>query len=224
MMKQRYINYIGPSMNPLLVDGDGLHIIPYKDGVVKKGDVVVFVPPGSDMKVVHRVVSCSDAGIRTRGDNGRYVDPWFLTPNDILGRVSYIQRRNRRRTIHGGVLGRVAAYWFRCRHTCNAIISALLGPAYRLLCRSVLLRNGLHRLLKPKVLSFRRPEGAELQIVVGRRLIGRRRPGRDEWEIRRPFRLCVDETLLPGKGFAGETKSEEESKGLCARRACSTRD
>jgi hypothetical protein len=223
-MQQKYINYVGPSMNPLLKDGDGLHIIPYKDRVIRKGDVVVFVPPGSDMKVVHRVVSCSDAGIRTRGDNGRYVDPWLLTTDDILGRVTYIQRRNRRRTIHGGVLGRVAAYSFRCRRVCNAIVSLLLHPAYRLLCRSTVLRNRLHRLLKPKVLSFRRPEGAELQIVVGRRLIGRLRPGRVEWEIRRPFRLCVDERLLPGKGSAAETKRKEESSGLCAQRACSTRD
>jgi hypothetical protein len=27
--EQKYTNYIGPSMNPLLVNGDGLHIVPY---------------------------------------------------------------------------------------------------------------------------------------------------------------------------------------------------
>jgi hypothetical protein len=197
-MEQRYINYIGPSMNPLFVDGDGLHIVPYENRAVRPGDVIVFVPPGGETKIVHRVVSCDVQGIKTRGDNAKHADPWVLTPDNILGRVTYIQRRNRRRTIAGGFRGQLLARSFRCLHLSNTVISILLHPVYRGLCRSTSLRRRLHHLVKPRVLSFNRPEGVELQLVAGRRLIGRRRAGRGHWEIRRPFRLCVDEALLPG--------------------------
>lgn len=184
-------------MNPLLVNGDGLHIVPYGDRTIRPGDVVVFVPAGSEKKVVHRVVSVDAQGIKTRGDNANVVDPWTLTPDNILGRVTYIQRKGRRRTIFGGFRGRITAHSFRCRRLFGAVVSFLLRPVYHRLSRSTLLRKMLHGLLKPRVLFFRRIEGMELHLVVGHWLIGRCPPGKDHWEIKRPFRLCVDETLLP---------------------------
>jgi hypothetical protein len=41
-------------MSPLLRDGDGLHIVPYRNRVIRKGDVIVFIPSGSELKIVHR--------------------------------------------------------------------------------------------------------------------------------------------------------------------------
>jgi len=196
-MKQKYINYVGPSMNPLFVDGDGLHVVPYGECTIRRGDVIVFVPPGGETKVVHRVVSCDDEGIRTRGDNSKCNDPWVLAPDNILGQVTYIQRRDRKRNIRGGFAGRIEAYSFRFMHAGNRVVSVVLHPFYRGLCRSKFLRRRLHRMLKPRVLAFSRGGNTELQLVVGRRLIGRRRAGKKDWEIRRPFKLCVDETLLP---------------------------
>jgi hypothetical protein len=196
-MEQRLINYVGSSMNPLLVDGDGLHIVPYKDRAVRSGDVIVFVPPGSGNNIVHRVVSVDSRGIRTRGDNAPTVDPWILTPDNIKGLVVGIQRRNRRRRIAGGFAGRMKAFAFRCTRLVDTAVIFLLRPLYYRLSRLASLRKTLHGLLKPRVLSFGRPEGIELQLVVGRCLIGRRLPGEAHWDIRRPFRLCVDEELLP---------------------------
>jgi signal peptidase I len=196
--EQKYINYVGPSMNPLLRDGDGLHIVPYRNRAIRPGDVIVFIPPEGEMKIVHRVVSHDARGIRTRGDNATKADPWVLTPDSILGRVIFIQRKNRRRRIVGGFPGRLAACSFSCVHRCDAAISFLLRPVYHRLARSAHLRKSIHGLLKPRVLCFSRPEGVELQLVVRRWLIGRRLPGKEQWEIRRPFRLCVDEEVLPG--------------------------
>jgi len=222
-MKQKYINYVGPSMNPLLVDGDGLNVVPYENRAIKRGDVIVFVAPGNETKIVHRVVSCDGEGIRTRGDNCNRVDPWVLAPVNILGRVTYIKRRNRRRTIRGGLLGIVAAYGFRCRRLCSVTLCLVLRPGYRVLCCSAVLRNRLHRLVKPKVLAFKRPEGTELQLVIGLRPIGRRRPGTSGWEIKRPFRLCVDENLLPAGDSYAETKGEDECRRTGVQNVCSTR-
>jgi hypothetical protein len=36
-----------------------------------------------------------------------------------------------------------------------------------------------------------------MQLVLGRRIIGRRPAGTDAWTIRRPFRIFVDEQVLP---------------------------
>ena len=62
-------------MNPLLLGEDGLHISPYNGRAVRCGDVIVFIPPGVDTKVVHRVVSVDWGGIRTGADNANHVDP-----------------------------------------------------------------------------------------------------------------------------------------------------
>lgn len=196
-MEQKHINYIGPSMNPLLLNGDGLHIVPYKDRAIRPGDVAVFIPPGGETKIVHRVVSVDVKGIRTRGDNATTVDPWILSPDNIQGRVTYIQRKSGRRSIAGGFGGQLVAYSFRCTRLFDTVMSFLLRPFYHRLSRLASLRKILHGILKPRVLSFGRPEGIELQLVVGHWLIGRRLPGKEHWEIKRPFRLCVDEALLP---------------------------
>jgi hypothetical protein len=51
--------------------------------------------------------------------------------------------------------------------------------------------------MEPKVLSFDRAAGTELQLLIGRRVIGRWPPGKIGWQIRRPYRLFVDEEALP---------------------------
>jgi signal peptidase I len=193
----KHINYVGSSMNPLLKDGDGLHIVPYKDRAILPGDVIVFVPTGSEKKIVHRVVSVDARGVKTRGDNASTVDPWVLARDHILGRVVYAQRKNRKRSTVGGFPGRIVACSFHCMHRCGAGLSFLLRPVYHRLGRSASLRKTLRGLLKPRVLFFRRVEGMELHLVVRHCLIGRRLPGKEYWEIRRPFRLFVDEALLP---------------------------
>jgi hypothetical protein len=48
-----------------------------------------------------------------------------------------------------------------------------------------------------RIISLNRPEGAELQLLVGQRVIGRRPAGRRYWLIRRPFMSFVDEKSLP---------------------------
>lgn len=197
-------------MNPLLWNGDGLHIVPYDGRAIRPGDVIVFVPPGRETRVVHRVASCSEQGVRTRGDNARVADPWILAPDDILGRVDYIQRGSRRKKITGGSMGRAAAVWFRCRRVLYEVISFLCHPVYDRLCQSAFIKRRLHLLLKPRVLSFSRAGGTELYLVLGRRPIGRRHPGKETWDIRRPYRLCVDERLLSGyltDGTARESRS-----------------
>jgi hypothetical protein len=190
-------DYMGPSMNPSLKAGDGLNVVPYENRKVCVGDVVVFRPPGGNHDVVHRVVSVDAEGVRTRGDNNSQVDPWVLQRGDIIGRVVSARRGSGSVTIHGGAWGRVLGPALRTEKQLNQTISRILHPAYHLLARSGVLSAFLPLQRKTRILCFNRNGGKELQLLVGKRVIGRRLPDKNQWEISRPFRLFIDESSLP---------------------------
>jgi hypothetical protein len=191
------ITYAGPSMNPTLKAGDRLHVLPYDERKIRLGDVIVFMPPEDGRKVTHRVISIYPDGIRTRGDSCPQLDPWVLSPDQILGRVAYAYRGKRKRRISGGPIGQLYALTFRAVHAFDVVVSSMIHPLYRRLARSGFLGRWLHGWIKTRVLSFDRPGGTELHLLLGRRLIGRRPPGEAHWQIRRPFRFFVDEATLP---------------------------
>ena len=191
------INYLGSSMNPTLKPGDCLLILPYDGRKVCKGDVIVFIPPAGHSQIVHRVVSVNPSGIKTRGDNCNQVDDWVLSPGHILGRVVSARGVNRRRRIFGGPLGKLIAVTVRVIHAVDSCVSFLLRPAYREFARAGIFIRLLPAQMRPRVISFSRDAGTELQLVMGRRVIGRWLEGKSGWHIRRPFRLFVDEESLP---------------------------
>jgi signal peptidase len=197
------LNYIGPSMNPLFKSGDRLKIISHHQDKIRVGDVVVFYSPEDETKVVHRVVSVSSNGIKTRGDNCDTVDPWILSPDHIIGRVVSAQRGKRRQRVFGGSVGQLFGVAFRTIHALDARISSRFRPAYDRLALTGIFSRWLPSRMRPRVISFKRDAGTELQLVIGRRVIGKWLEGKSGWNIRRPFRLFVDEKSLPenpGKG------------------------
>ena len=191
------MNYAGPSMSPTLKAGDNLCVIPYGDNKICVGDVVVFPHPEGSYNVVHRVVAVDLQGVRTRGDNSINMDPWILNPDDIFGCVVSAKRENRSVTIHGGALGRIFAPILWTLKKVNLLVSRILHPVYHMLARSGIFIKFNWFLPKILVLSFNRIEGREFQLLMGNRVIGRRLPGKDQWQIARPFRLFIDETSLP---------------------------
>ena len=191
------MNYIGPSMNPTLKPGDRLRISPYHSQEIRRGDVVVFVPPGGTAKIIHRVIYTGSQGIKTRGDNCNLVDPWVLSPDRIFGRVVCARRGNRRRRVFGGTLGHLLGVIIRAINGVDHRVSGLLRPAYEWSARRGMFRRLLPAQMTLRVISFSRPEGTELQLLMGRWVIGRRLPEKSGWQIRRPFRLFVDEESLP---------------------------
>jgi len=191
------IIYTGPSMNPTLRSGDGLQIIPYNGKKIRSGDVIVFNSPEDGRKITHRVVSINSAGIKTRGDNNKNIDPWLLSSEKIIGRVVYAQRGKRRRTIFGGMIGQSYSVTYRVARKFSSAISPLLRPPYHWLAQAGFIKRWLKIWTKLQILSLKRPAGQELQLLLGPHVIGRLLPGRVQWNIRRPFRLIVDEESLP---------------------------
>ncbi|UCG42940.1 MAG: SynChlorMet cassette protein ScmC [candidate division WOR-3 bacterium] len=195
--------YTGTSMDPSLREPDLLEVKPYSAERVRPGDVVCFKPPGTDRTIVHRVVGVGPDGIRTRGDNKIATDdPWVLRQGDIIGRVVAAQREGRRRAVHGGWKGRRSLLVRRgtllgrgIRRLVGSLPHALydfvagLGPFDRLLPSN----------LRPRLVRFRcyaARRQMSLKLLMGRQTIGRYVGRCDEWRIRRPFRLFVDEQAL----------------------------
>lgn len=195
------MNYIGTSMNPTLKPGDKLEIIPYHGQGIRRGDVIALIPPGGDYKVIHRVVFIGSHGIRTRGDNSNQVDEWTLNPEHIIGRVVSAKRGNQRRRIFRGREGQCFALTGRALQALDSIVSSLLRPSYHRLAVTGIFRHWLPTWVKPRVITLNRPTGTELQLLMGRRVVGRWLPGMPRWHIRRPYRLFVDETSLPENSF-----------------------
>jgi signal peptidase I len=181
----------GCSMFPTLRVGDSLNVIAYGDKKIYPGDVVLFRGSGHD--VVHRVIAVNPDVIITQGDNNAGSDEPIL-PENILGHVISVQRENLTVTIHGGKKGLLIAKVLRIKKALSLKISRILHPLYHALAGS-----GIFRITRfeTQILCFERPEGTEMQLLLGKRVIAKRHAGSNEWKIRRPFRLFIDETSLP---------------------------
>ena len=188
--------YKGPSMNPVLTVPDVLYVRPYNGRRVKCGDVVVFASPDIDCKVVHRVVSVIGDEIRTKGDNNAYTDSWVLKQQDIMGRVEWIERGKRTIRIYGGLPGKAQARALKALRLVDSGIRAALKPAYNRLAQNRALRKWLASRSRTRTISIVRPEGIELQMLLGKRVIGKRPAGKRQWLIRRPYLLLVDDAAL----------------------------
>lgn len=193
----KYIIYRGSSMNPLLKDRDIVQVCPYNGKKVRRGDVIVFFSTEEAKKIIHRIISFNMKGIKTRGDNNRDVDPWILKHDDIVGQVIYVQKGNRERRVFGGPTGILSAHIGRAINMIYSGISFLLKPIYSWLSQTDTLRKLMPFLVKTKIVTFKRPSGTELQLLMGRYVIGKLPSGKDQWQIWRPFHLFVNETSLP---------------------------
>lgn len=197
-LPKRYF-YCGESMFPTLRIEDVLYVEPYGSRPIRKGDAVVFDPPGTDaVTFVHRVICCGADGIVTRGDNNLLPDRDVLQPSSIAGRVIAASDGSRRRTIAGGFAGMVQHYAVQFRRRFFARIASLLTPLYHWLVRHrVLPLQWLASRFQPKIYRFSKPGGEELHLHLGRLFAGRCVSGSTTWRIRPPFRLFVDVASLP---------------------------
>jgi hypothetical protein len=188
--------YHGSSMFPVFQPGDRMKFVPCTAAEVRRGDVIVFRPPGEDRLVVHRVVETGPGGIRTKGDGSDRPDSWTLKGKEIRGRVVSFERNGRTHAVRCGMPGRLEAKALRGAQWLNHCLSDILHPLYRLLSKKGLLARLLPASIAPRIVTFGRPYGLEMQILMGRRVIGRCVAGAG-WVIRRPYRLFVDERFLP---------------------------
>lgn len=182
-------------MRPTLVSLDALKIAPYNKKKIRSGDVVVFVRPGSSQKVAHRVISVKSEKILTRGDNNNKVDRLSISASDIVGRVVYAKRGEIQSRIYGGSIGQVYASLIRAKKLSGRMLSFLFGPAYRRLAKTGMVLRLVPCREKIRTVVYKRPHGEEIQLFMGGLLVARRKPRSDKWDVKRPFRLFVEDYI-----------------------------
>ena len=189
--------YSGPSMNPTLSDGDLLEVMPYAGRSIRRGDVIYFQRNG-ERAVVHRVCAATSQGIKTRGDNNAAEDPYTLQSTEIFGQVVAAQRGLRKRKISGGFLGQFAMRTNRLRRVLFSGCARMLQGPYLRLAERGTLWGLLPERLKPRAVAFQKSRYQDAyKLVVGGREVGRYDERNEAWRIRPPYRLFVDETMLP---------------------------
>jgi len=129
----------GGSMAPFIRDGDVITISPLGIASPNVGDVVAFVHPGSASLVVHRVVARRTEQVLMRGDAARSGYDGLVTPEDLLGRVTRVERGGRRVWLGLGPERLVIATLSRYRWVVSPV--GLAGYRFRAL-RSGLRRKG----------------------------------------------------------------------------------
>jgi len=194
---EREIFCRGDSMRPLFRPGDRIRFVPCRAEEVRRGDVILFTPQGRDERVVHRVISTGPEGVRTQGDANTCRDAGELRQENIVGRAVAVERGGRVIPVAGGRAGQLLAACVRAARRADHLASYLLAPCYRVLARCGIFRAILPSALRPRVVMFERDGAREMQLVLGRRIIGRRPADTGTWTIRRPFRVFVDERALP---------------------------
>lgn len=180
-------------MNPTLHEADLLEIVPYGEQTVRIGDVILFLPPEGEQLIVHRVISITSEGIRTRGDNNTNNDPWLLQPESITGRAVAAWRGQKNRQIIGACPGWLMAHLARWQ---RILVQHLFFPLLRPIYRFLLWLNMGHRLLpsrfRARIVIFRANGRNHLRLLLGGRVIGWYDAGQIQWHIQRPFRLFVN--------------------------------
>ena len=82
-------------MTPFIRDGDVITVSPLRRGRAGIGEVVAFVRPGHGNLVVHRVVARCGASSFIRGDGVPGASDGVIPPENLLGRVTRVERNGR---------------------------------------------------------------------------------------------------------------------------------
>jgi signal peptidase I len=192
-----FFAHVKCSMNPTLWDRDLLEVIPYSQrDVVQIGDVIVFSSPLDETIISHRVVSIFPDGICTKGDNNHREDPWRISRKAVFGRVVAASRNHKHRKIRGGQEGLLLANWDHINYRLRAKARGYLSPIYWSISNWAMLKKLGSRLMKLKVVKFKREDDNDILLLLGDKIIGRYNARKAAWDINYKYRLFIDESIF----------------------------
>jgi len=188
--------YKGQSMQGTFSFGDRLIIEHVRLASVRPGDVVVYQvlnhKDNRDM-LVHRVMGVAPSGLVVRGDNNSCDDQTLVTQNNLVGKVSHVERGGKRTLLRGSssglMIARVFHGWSFLRHTMWNLIRLTGRWSY---CR--LRESGLiQRLWKPSILKIHlmTANGPVIKYVCRNRTVGFFWPEKGRVTYRKPYDLVM---------------------------------
>lgn len=189
--------HVGTSMNPTLSKQDILEIVPYKTAEPQVGDVVLNRPSLGNSYIVHRIISKNRGCFQTRGDSNSSIDPWAVKKDHIYGRVIAAHRGKKRRKIASGCMGSIEGKLCRMRRIIFTIFISPLAPVYRSFCTGGILHWLIPFRLQPHVVFFKTGSNCSYKLLLGKLVIGTYDEVLSKWQIKRPYRLFINESSLP---------------------------
>jgi signal peptidase len=201
--------YRGISMNPSFIEPEMIAVIPYKDSMIRKGDVICYKTDANEDVIVHRIIDIKGLRVKTKGDNNAAPDLYTIEKKDIIGRVYESRREGRLRTIHGGAMGIVVMLLARMRKPAVIFTIGMLHGVYRSISRTGIMRKLLPENKQIDVAVFERKNIKYPKIVFSGRTIGTYNLKEKRWDIKRPYRIFVDEAMLPDFKRSSRIKKEE---------------
>jgi signal peptidase I len=117
----------GHSMSPFIRHGDVVALEPLRGRLPALGEVVALTPGGR--LLVHRVVGWQRGQVLCRGDVAKGADP-AVSPDDVLGRVTRVERRGRHVRLGLGI-ERLAIAWLSRVGLLRALAAVRQGLATR---------------------------------------------------------------------------------------------
>lgn len=85
----------GWSMTPFIRDGDVITVSPLRDAFPRLGEVVAFIRPEDEKLVVHRVIARNGTSVSIQGDQVDDCLDEAVPLQNLLGRVTRIERSGR---------------------------------------------------------------------------------------------------------------------------------
>lgn len=159
---------------------------------IRPGDVVVYRGPDhqhAPVELVHRIVAVKLEGLVARGDSNPCVDATLVTKDNLLGRVTQLDRDSRMRPVRGGRLGLCRAQILRARLSVWQTIKRLGRRPYRWLRASGVVARYWHpRITK---MSFNSDEGPLVKYVYKVRTVARFWPASGRFECQKPYDLVI---------------------------------
>jgi signal peptidase I len=195
--------YKGRSMQGTFRFGDHLMIesVPLND--IRPGDVVVYRRlnhKGVCQELVHRVMCTRSKDLIVRGDRNACNDSTPVTEEDLVGRVSHLNRNGKIYAVRGKTLGLLRA---RILHGSRHIREVLWNTARRIGRGSYhcLRQSGLiARLWRPSVVKVQlmTEDGPLVKYVCRNRTVAYHWVNEDRFKCRKPYDLVLFKDRVPG--------------------------
>ena len=184
--------YWGRSMEGTFHTGDRLILEPVSINELKKGDVIVFkrLDFGDTKKdLVHRVITISEKGVITKGDNNLYKDTMLVTSNNLVGRVTHIERGENQLKVQNGLSGLRRARFLHLRLPIKKIIWGICRVPYRSLKKSGL----VSKIWRPdiKKIHIKTAEGDSIKYIHRKRTVAQIWPELGCSRCKKPYDLVI---------------------------------
>lgn len=204
MKNNRQIRYVGSSMNPALLQNDILEWVPVSERLPVPGDVIVFDDPaGSGFLIIHRVIRrYPDGSYCTRGDNRLHDDERPVILAAIRGVVIGGFREERPLDVPRGSAGMRYHLYAQHRAKLLSVLERIFSRPYRSLSHLKVMSHITPPWYRQRLVIIRTPEGHDLQVYLGRHLVGWKGEKDREWTILPPCRLFIDSAYLPDSPLA----------------------